>query len=73
MECYCSLRNVQDFLAKCENSVWKTVWRIIQRANNPFGALFEYHPISPRDQARVHQFGKKVLSGIFLGCELVAV
>ena len=38
----------------------------------PFGALIEYHPISPKDQSRVHQFGKKVLPGIFLGYELIA-
>ena len=24
----------------------------------PFGAMVEYHPISPRDQSRLHQFGK---------------
>ena len=34
--------------------------------------MVEYHPISPRDQSRIHQFGKKVLPGIFLGSELVA-
>ena len=38
----------------------------------PFGAMVEYHPTSPKDQARIHQFGKKVLSGIFLGHELIA-
>ena len=34
--------------------------------------MVEYHPISPRDQARIHQCGKKVLPGIFLGYELIA-
>ena len=29
-------------------------------------------PTSPKEQARVHLFGKKVLPGIFLGHELVA-
>ena len=38
----------------------------------PFGAMVEYHPTSPKDQARIHQFGKKVLPGIFLGHELIA-
>ena len=37
-----------------------------------FGALVEYHPSSPKDQARIHQFGKKVLPGIFLGCDEIA-
>ena len=27
----------------------------------PFGSLVEYHPITARDQSRIHQFGKKVL------------
>ena len=34
--------------------------------------MVECHPISPRDQARIHQFGKKVLPEIFPGCEVVA-
>ena len=33
----------------------------------PFGVMVAYHPISARDQSRLHQFGKKVLPGIFLG------
>ena len=33
----------------------------------PFGALVEYLPNSERDKARIHQFGKKVSPGIFLG------
>ena len=33
----------------------------------PFGAMVEYHPISAKDQSRLHQFGPKVLPGIFLG------
>ena len=33
--------------------------------------MVEYHPISPRDQARVHQVGKKALPGIVPGYELV--
>ena len=38
----------------------------------PFGALIEFHPISLKDQTRVHQFGKKVLPGTFLGYALIA-
>ena len=34
--------------------------------------MVEYHPSSPKGQSRIHQFGKKVLSGIFLDCELIA-
>ena len=38
----------------------------------PFGAMVEYHPVSSRDQPRLHQFGEKVLLGIFLGHVLIA-
>ena len=38
----------------------------------PFGSLVEYHPISAKDQSRIHQFGKKVLPGLFLGYALFA-
>ena len=31
---------------------------------------FEYYPISAKDQSRIHQFGKKVLPGLFLGYAL---
>ena len=37
-----------------------------------FGAMVEYHLISAKDQSRLHQFGKKVLPGIFLGYALFA-
>ena len=36
----------------------------------PFGAMVEYHPLSAKDQSRLHQFGPKVLPSIFLGCVL---
>ena len=34
--------------------------------------LVEYHPITAKDQSRIHQFGKKVLPGLFLGYALYA-
>ena len=33
----------------------------------PFGAMVEYHPISAKDQSRLHQLGANVMPGIFLG------
>ena len=36
------------------------------------GSLVEYHPILAKDQSRIHQFGKKVLPGLFLGYALYA-
>ena len=38
----------------------------------PLGSLVEYYPISAKDQSRIHQFGKKVLPGLFLGYALYA-
>ena len=38
----------------------------------PFGSLIEYHPITAKDQSRIHQFGKKVLPELFLGYALYA-
>ena len=32
----------------------------------------EYYPITAKDQSRIHQFGKKVLPGLFLGYALYA-
>ena len=34
--------------------------------------MVEDHPSSPKDQARIHLFGKKELQGIILGYELTA-
>ena len=39
----------------------------------PFGSLVEYYTISAKDQSRIHQFGKKVSPGLFLGYALYAV
>ena len=72
MECYCSLRNIQDLLAEgktpCERFVEPFKGTII-----PFGAMVDDHSISVRHKSRVHQCGKKLIPGIFLGYELVAV
>ena len=38
----------------------------------PFGALVEYYPVSAKDQSIIHQFGKNVLPGLFLGYALYA-
>ena len=38
----------------------------------PFGSLVEYHPITAKDQSRIHQFGKKVFPGVCLGYALYA-
>ena len=35
-------------------------------------SLVEYHPITAKDQSRIHQFGKKVLPGLWIGYALYA-
>ena len=73
MECSCYRRNIQDLL-----SDWKTHYekrRFGVPFNGlviPFGAMVEYHSASAKDQSRIHQFGKKVLHGLFLGYALYA-
>ena len=71
MECYCYLRNVQDFLADGETPYERRFGEPLKGPIIPPGAMVEYHPISIRDQSRLHQFGKKVLPGICLGYALV--
>ena len=61
-------------IAICEMSKtsWQPFERTFQRPKYSFWSNVEYHPTSPTDQARIHQFGKKVFRGIFLGFELMA-
>ena len=71
MECFCYLRNVEDLLADGKTPY---EWRFGEPYKGPvvpFGAIVEHHPISSRHQSRLHQFGKKVLPGIFLGYALI--
>ena len=72
MEYFCYLRNVQDLLADGKTPYERRFGEPFKGPKNPFGAMVEYHTISPRDQSRLHQFGKKVLPGIFLGYKLIA-
>ena len=72
MECHCYLRNVQDLLADGNTPYERRFGEPFKGPVIPFGAMVENYPISGRDQARHHQFGKKVLPGIFLGYALIA-
>ena len=73
VECYCYLRNVQDLLADGKTPCERRFGEPFKGPIIRLGVMVEYHPISPRDQSRFHDIGKKVLPGIFLGYELVAV
>ena len=71
MKCCCYLRNIQDLLSDGKTPYARRFGMPFNGPVIPCGAVVEYHPISPKDQSRLHQFGAKVLPGIFLGYVLV--
>ena len=73
MECYCYLRNIQDQLSDAKTPYERRFGMPFNGAVIPFGAMVDYHPISAKDQSRLHHFGAKVLPGIFLGYSIYAV
>ena len=72
MECYAYLRNFQDLLSDGKTPYERRFGEPFKEPIIPFGSLVEYYPISAKDQSRIHQFGKKVLLGLFLGYDLYA-
>ena len=72
MECYTYLRNVPDLLSDGKTPYERRFGQPFKGPTVPFGSLVEYHPITAKDQSRIHQFGKKVLPGLFLGYALYA-
>ena len=70
MECYTYLRNVTDLLSDGKTPYERPFGQPFEGLTIPFGSLVEYHPITAKDQSRVHQFGKEVLPGLFLGYAL---
>ena len=72
MEYYTYLRNIQDLLSDGKAPYERCFGQPFKGPIIPFGSLVEYYPISAKDQSRIHQFGKKVLPGLFLGYALYA-
>ena len=72
MECNTYLRNVTDLLSDGKTSYESRFGQPFKGPIIPFGSLVEYHPITAKDQSRIHQFGKKVIPGLFLGYALYA-
>ena len=72
MECYTYLRNIQDLFSYGKTPYERRFGEPFNGPIIPFGSLVEYYPISAKDQSRIHQFGKKVLPGLFLGYALYA-
>ena len=58
MECFTYPRNIQDLLSDGKTPYGR---RFGMPLNGPVRAMVEYHPISAKDQSRLHQCGKKVL------------
>ena len=73
MECYRYPRDVQDLLADGKTPFESQFGEPFKGPVILFGAMFEHHPFSAKDQSKLHHFGKKVLPGIFLGFVLFAV
>ena len=63
-ECYTYLRNIQDLLSDGKTPHKRRFGMPFNGPVIPFGAMFEYHPISAKYLSRLHQFGPKVLPGI---------
>ena len=72
MECCTHLRNIPDLLSDGKTPYERRFGQPFEGQIIPFGSLVEYYPISAKDQSRIHQFGKKVLPGLFLGYALYA-
>ena len=72
MECYTYLRNVTDLLSDGKTPYERRFGQPFKGPIIPFGSLVEYLPTTAKDQSRIHQFGKKVLLGLFLGYALYA-
>ena len=73
MECYCYLRNVQDLLSDGKTPHERRFGEPFTGLLIPFRSMIAYHHTSAKDLSKLHQFGKKVLPGIFLGYLLYAV
>ena len=65
MECYTYLRNVTDLLSDGKTPYERRFGQPFKGPIIPFSSLVEYHLITAKDQSRIHQFGKKVLPGLF--------
>ena len=70
LECHTYLRNVTVFLSAGKTPYERRFGQPLKGPIVPFGSLVEYHPKTAKDQSRIHQFGKKVLPGLFLGYAL---
>ena len=64
MECYTYLRNVTDLLSDGNAPYERRFGKPFGGPVIPFGSLVEYHPITAKDQSRIHQFGEESFTWI---------
>ena len=69
---YCYLRNIQDLLSDGTTPYERRFGVPFHGPVLPFGAMVEYQRVSAKDRSRLHQFGPKILPGIFFGYVLYA-
>ena len=62
----------QDLLSDGKTPYERRFGQTFKGPITAFDSLVECHPITAKDQFRIHQFGKKVLPGLFLGYALYA-
>ena len=72
MECYTYLRTVTDLFSDGKTTHERRFGQPFKGPIIPFGSLVEYYPVTAKDQSRIHQFGKRVLPGLFVGYDLYA-
>ena len=71
MECYTYLRNSTDLLSDGKTPHERLLDNLFK--DRLFHLVHSLcHPVTAKDQSRIHQFGKKVLPGLFLGYALYA-
>ena len=66
------LRNVTDLSSDGKTPYERRFGKPLTGPIIPFGSLVEYYLKAAKDQSRIHQFGKKVLHGLFRGYALYA-
>ena len=67
MSTYCFLRNVVDLAAHGQTPYHARFGTPFKGPVIPFGAEVTHKPITAKELEELHQFGLKVLSGIFMG------
>ena len=67
-----NVRNVTDLVSDGKTPYESRCGKPFKGPIIPFGSLVKYHPTTAKDQSRIHQFGKKVLPGLFLAYALYA-